>query len=67
MKNKLFELAILSTILDGGDNRPQRDVIRQVPKNFKKPLPDYRIPPRSMTPAERDYYAIHKNLNGFYA
>jgi hypothetical protein len=24
------------------------------------------IPPRSMTDAEREYYAIHKNLNGMY-
>lgn len=28
---------------------------------------NHYVAPRSMTPAERDYYAIHKNLNGFYS
>lgn len=26
-----------------------------------------KYPPRSMTAAEAEYYAIHKNLNNFYA
>lgn len=36
---------------------------------IKKERPDIsekRTPPRSMTPAEKDWYAVHKNLNGFY-
>lgn len=59
---KLAEI-ILASAMMGGD-LPKIKV--PVKKNFGKPLKDHRIPPRSMTPAERDWYAIHKNLNGFY-
>lgn len=65
MKNKLFELSMIAGMFSGGRGMPKMKVGK--PKTHKKDLEEYRIPPRSMTPAERDYYAIHKNLNGFYA
>lgn len=37
------------------------------PTKKKRPdISEKRTPPRSMTPAEKDWYAVHKNLNGFY-
>lgn len=38
----------------------------KVQKTNRPDISTKRVPPRSMTPAERDYYSIHKNLNGFY-
>lgn len=36
---------------------------RRIKKDRSK---NHYTPPRSMTPAEKDYYALNKNLNGFY-
>lgn len=37
-------------------------------KSTNRPdISEKRTPPRSMTPAEKDWYTIHKNLNGFYS
>ena len=43
-----------------------RSFIPNVNERTSRPdISNKRVPPRSMTEEEKEYYAIHKNLNGF--
>ena len=64
MKKYLGQLMGLHALAGMGGSLPE---IR-IPAEIKREMKDRRkhVPPRSMTPEEKEYYDKHKNLNGFY-
>lgn len=59
MKKQLLALTAMAAMF-GDECLKSYPGVKNKPHRIKK-----NIPPRSMTPAEKEYYAIHKNLNHF--
>jgi hypothetical protein len=55
-------ISALSMMFEGMKAKQPKETAAQRRKTNRK---DHYTPPRSMTEAEREYYAKHKHLHGF--